>query len=218
VLFKTLTKICELIISVAGLSKVLGKIAMAMASLPTSSTTVDPMAAAILHDYVENFREDLPAFMAPSTCPMVYQTYWHCRILVAFLTPSSTPNTLLWPTSELITLLSADPEVKTPLTHHFSNLIILSLSKLVQLDETKESAVQLARDIVDQPGAAWDDMRDKFARLSRPTSSGAEGTASQGLQHLADLATATDANPGSGEDAVGLAQGASLALGYLDLV
>lgn len=201
------------------LSKVLGKVASTIASLPPSGTA-ETMAATILSDYVENFREDLPSHINSSSFPVVHQAYWHARLLVTLLHPviSGTPNRLLWPTSELITLLTSEPDVKTPLTHHFTSLLVLALSRLSQLDESKESALQMARDVVEQPGATvWDDVRERLVRLTRPVSS-VEAAASQGLQHLADLATAGQGAGEGADEVAALSQGSSLSLGYLDLV
>lgn len=108
-------------------------------------------------------------------------------------------------------MLLAVPDVRSPLINHFVALAALSLSKLVKSDKAHDDAVQLITDATDQPaGSHWDGVKDRLSALLRPGSS-ADAAASQGLQHLADLATAHQ----------GLADGdgaASLVAGYLDVV
>ncbi|KAJ4254349.1 Glucose-responsive transcription factor [Fusarium torreyae] len=195
------------------LSKLLNRLSHVVSTLqPGASTTEEPMAQ-ILADYIENYREDLPAHIEPASHPLVHLAYWHCKLIVVLLTPGATPAETMWPTKELINLLFANEYPRSPLVNHFASLVSMSLSKLVKIDRSREEATQLIKDIVEKPAAVWDGVRDKLADHIRPTSS-VEATASQGLQHLADLATAHEGIAPGADD---IAFGPSLASGYLDV-
>ncbi|PNY28098.1 transcriptional regulatory protein [Tolypocladium capitatum] len=196
------------------LSKLLNRIAFVISTLQPGATTVEQSMASILGDYVENYREDLPPHVDAASYPQVHLAYWHCRLLVTLLTPGATAAETMWPTKELASLLSANEQLRSPLMNHFVALVVLSLGKLSRADRSRDEATQLIKEIVDRPaGDHWDGVRDKLAEQLRPTSS-VEATASQGLQHLADLATAHEGIvPGEGE----VAFGPSLSSGYLDI-
>ncbi|CAJ0547743.1 Ff.00g044970.m01.CDS01 [Fusarium sp. VM40] len=195
------------------MSKLLNRLWHAISTLqPGASTTEQPIAR-ILTDYIENYREDLPAHIEPVSHPMVHLAYWHCKLIVALLTPGATPAETIWPTRELVNLLFANEYLRSPLVNHFVSLVSMSLAKLVKIDSSNEEATQLIKDIVEKPAPVWDGIRDKLADYMRPTSS-VEATASQGLQHLADLATAHEGIAPGGDD---IAFGPSLASGYLDM-
>ncbi|RGP80903.1 n-terminal binuclear zn cluster-containing dna-containing [Fusarium longipes] len=191
------------------LSKLLIRLWHAISTLQPGASTTEEHTAQILADYIENYREDLPAHIEPASHPMVHMAYWHCRLIVILLTPGATPSETIWATKELINLLSANDYLRSPLVNHFVSLVSMSLAKLVKLDRSREEATQLIKDIVDKPATVWDGVREKLTEKLRPTSS-VEATASQGLQHLADLATAHE----GGDD---IAFGPSLASGYLEL-
>jgi hypothetical protein len=93
----------------------------------------------------------------------------------------------MWPMGELIKLLSANADMRNPLANHFGGLVILSLSRLLNQEDSREKATTLIRDLAERPGGVWDGIRDKLSDLVRPTSSSGDVT----LQHLADLATAS---------------------------
>ncbi|KAI5464779.1 hypothetical protein BGZ63DRAFT_421775 [Mariannaea sp. PMI_226] len=195
------------------LSKLLNRVSHVVSTLqPGSSTTEQPMAA-ILNDYIENYREDLPAHIEPASHPLVHLAYWHCRLLVTLLTPGASPSETLWPTKEQINILFANTHLRSPLVNHFASLVAMSLSKLVKLESSRDEASQLIRDVIEKPGDVWNGVRDKLSDQMRPTSS-VEATASQGLQHLADLATAHEGIAPGGEE---ITFGPSLASGYLDV-
>lgn len=200
--------------AVTGLSKLLNRIAYVISTLQPGATTADHGMATVLGDYIENYREDLPAHVDAAAYPLVHLAYWHCRLLVTLLTPGATAAETLWPTRELATLLSASAQLRSPLVHHFVSLVVLSLSKLVKTDSSREEATQLIKEVAERPpGGHWDRAQDRLAELLRPASS-VEATASQGLQHLADLATAHEGVvPGEGE----VAFGPSLSAGYLEV-
>lgn len=171
--------------------------------------------AAILADYIENYREDLPAHIDAAAYPLVHLGYWHCRLLITLLTPGATSKEIVWPTKELANLLSVNGELKSPLMNHFVSLATMCLGKLTKAETTREEALEVIRDIAEKPsGGHWDGVREKLAERLRP-SSAAETAASQGLQHLADLATASHEGIAlGGED---IPYGAALATGYLEV-
>lgn len=167
--------------------------------------------ATILKGYIDNYREDLPAHIEPASHPLVHLAYWHCRLLLLLLTPGAIPAEISWPTKELINLLDANNHLRSPLVNHFASLVTMSLARLVKLDKSREEATQLSKDILDKPSGVWDSAREKLTELLQPASS-AEVAASQGLQHLADLATAHEGIAPESDD---IAYGPSLAFGYL---
>ena len=170
--------------------------------------------AAILNDYIENYREDLPVHIEPTSHPTVHLAYWHCRLLVTLLTPGATSAENMWPTKEMVKLLAANSELRTPLLNHFVSLNALSLGGLARIDKSRDEAAQLIKEIIESPGSVWDSVRERLTNQARPASS-AEATASQSLQHLADLATAHEGLAGETGD---LSLGPSLSSGYLDAV
>lgn len=197
------------------LSKLLNRISFVISTLQAGATAADPSMAAILADYIENYREDLPAHVDAAAYPMIHLAYWHCRLLVTLLTPGITPKEMMWPTKELAHLLSVTAEMKSPLINHFVSLATMALGELIKADATREEIIDIIRGIAEKPsGGHWDGVRDKLTEFTRPKSSsgGLDTAASQGLQHLADLATAHEG--GTGEEAPPL--GSALATGYLE--
>ncbi|KID92817.1 C6 finger domain-containing protein [Metarhizium guizhouense ARSEF 977] len=197
------------------LSKLLNRISFVISTLQAGLYTADASMAAILTDYIENYREDLPAHIDAAAYPMIHLAYWHCRLLVTMLTPGATPKEIIWPTKELAHLLSVTPELKGPLFSHFVSLATMSLSKLARTEATREEAAEIIKEITEKPsGGHWDGVKDKLADGLRPaSSSAAEAAASQGLQHLADLATASECLA-AGEE---VPFGAALTTGYLEV-
>ncbi|KJZ73181.1 hypothetical protein HIM_07378 [Hirsutella minnesotensis 3608] len=214
-----LTNLGEVCFHLMRLSKLLNRIAYVISTIQPGATTADAAMATILGDYIENYREDLPAHVDAASYPLIHLAYWHCRLLVTLLTPGATAAETLWPTRELANLLSASDHLQNPLMHHFVSLVVLSLSKLIKADRSREEATQLIKEISEKAaGSHWDGVQERLSELR--TASSVEATASQGLQHLADLATAHEGVapgegivPGEGE----LAFGPSLASGYLEV-
>ncbi|UKZ49963.1 hypothetical protein TrVGV298_004218 [Trichoderma virens] len=207
----TLGEVCYYLIR---LSKLLNRTAFVISTMQPGTSTAEPAMAAILADYIENYREDLPGHIEAASYPLVHLAYWHCKLLVTLLTPGATPTETLWPTSELATLLLANAHLRSPFTNHFVSLVTMSLSKLSKMDSSREGAVRLMKEILEKPsGGHWDSVREKLTDQLRPTSS-VEATASQGLQHLADLATAHEGIAPGPDD---ITFGPTLASGYLDV-
>ncbi|KXH46813.1 hypothetical protein CSIM01_06878 [Colletotrichum simmondsii] len=171
---------------------------------PLNTTFADRMLGSFIDAWVEDFREDLPAHIEPNIYPVIHLVYWHCRLLAYLLNPSAKSTDVLWPSQELINLLIGHSQLITPLHHHFTVLAVLTLVELAKLDKTKEEAIRLLGEFRDSslPASVFDGLvRDKIAdhlRLSTntttaPAPSAMEAAASQGLQHLADLATLSSA-------------------------
>jgi hypothetical protein len=145
---------------------------------------------------IESFRVNFPPGVTPTDHPVIYLAYWHCRLLSYLFSPTALSSDILWACRESVGLLTANPQLLCPLTHHFSCLTSLSLLELSRVDKTREEAAKLLRELLESNTApsAWDSaVRDRIAEKILPSaSSGAEATASQSLQHLADLATANE--------------------------
>ncbi len=189
----------------------LSKVSRVISALPTGATTADAPVAGVLNDYVENYREDLPATIEPVSHPLVHLGYWHCRLVITLLSPEAGHSEIMWSTKELINLLTANADMRNPLANHFGFLVSMALHRLAKYDSAREEAIQLTREILDKPGTVWDGIRDKLTEQMRPTSSSAAEDAAS-LQHLADLATAHQGVAATGDDGV---PGPSLAQGYL---
>ncbi|OAA70546.1 Fungal transcriptional regulatory protein [Cordyceps fumosorosea ARSEF 2679] len=211
------------------LSKLLNRISFVISHLPTGVATADPPMAAILGDYIENYREDLPAHMDAGAFPLIHLAYWHCKLLVTLITPGSTTSEALWPTKEVTQLLLATPHLRSPLVNHYVSLATMSITTLSRSERARDEALALARDVVDGGTPQhWAGVRDRLSEVLRPptSSSASAAAASQGLQHLADLATAHEGiAPAEGDAAVAAAAAAvaaaaataSLATGYLEV-
>ncbi|KAM0519879.1 hypothetical protein ACHAP0_005795 [Verticillium nonalfalfae] len=156
-----------------------------------SVTFADEVLGGVLNDYVENFREDLPPHIEPAVFPVVHLAYWHSRLLAYMCHPASKATDLLWPCKELVSLVAVTPHVSSPMSHHFTALPAMALIELTKVEEIKEEAFKLLkelRSLLTSP-AAWDIIvSDKIADHLRSMAK------SQGLlQQLADIAASSAA-------------------------
>ncbi|KAF6812593.1 C6 finger domain-containing protein [Colletotrichum plurivorum] len=193
-------------------SKIISRASIMIANFqePMNPTFADRMVGSLMDAWVEDFREDLPPHVDPATYPAVHLVYWHCRLLAYLLHPSAKSTDAIWPCRELIGLLVGHAQLITPLHQHFTVLVTLTLIELAKVDKTKEEATKLLAEFRDSalPASVFDGLvRDKIAdhfRLSTnvaPAPSAIEAAASQGLQHLADLATLSSAAAEKAEEA-----------------
>jgi hypothetical protein len=153
---------------------------------------------------LERCREGFPeSFFPPSKAPVIHLVYWFLRIMVELKVPTSELEEILDPAMHIVTQLTHNSSLMSPLTHHATALVTLTLIDLLNYDKTKESAEAGLKALVENRIApsGWDSaIRDLIVnKLSRSASAGAGAaesqqalTASQGLQRLADLATATE--------------------------
>lgn len=179
-----------------GLSNILGYFAP-VSLAPPRVLSPDSGAAPILSSFfnlsIELFREVLPQSITPSTHPILHMVYWHCRLLAYLFQTNANSSDILWPCKETVGLLLTNTQLLSPLNHHFFCLTALSLVELVRVEKTREEATFPLRQLLDSNLApsTWDAViRDHISEHIRPST--AQATANQSLQHLADLATATE--------------------------
>jgi len=157
---------------------------------------------------MERWRESLPAsFFPASQSPLNHICYWHLRILFELMLPESEPQDLLVPAMHIVTQLKHNSGLVSPLTSYSTALAGFTLVELTAYQNTKEEAESGLKSLLEARIApsGWDaTIRDMIVtkqqrlgtaaivRSSNPANSQHALTASQGLQRLADLATATE--------------------------
>ncbi len=206
------SEICITMLTIAGLSIILGHSAMIMlapSDLPPLSVVSGPVYGVVLRGELERFRESLPAsFLQQSIAPLIHLCYWHVRILVELTLAESEPSDLLTAAKSMIDILKQNPGYVTPITYHCTLLATLALIELVDYESARAEAENLLKFLLDSPLApsTWDTVMRAFISSTKPraipTASISSSktiadskhalTASQGLQHLADLATAAE--------------------------
>ncbi|KAI1134111.1 hypothetical protein F5Y05DRAFT_244598 [Hypoxylon sp. FL0543] len=186
----------EQVYHLARLSNILGHFAP-VALAPPKVLSPESGAAPILSSFfnlsIELFREILPESITPTTHPILHMVYWHCRLLAYLFQTNAKSTDILWPCRETVALLLTNTQLLSPLNHHFFCLTTLTLIELTKAEKTRDDATALLRDLLEANLApsTWDAViRDRIAEHLRPST--AQTAANQSLQHLADLATATE--------------------------
>lgn len=181
------------------LSNILGHFALvALKSPHTMSFQPDsrPLLDSFFSLSMDLFRELLPATVTPATHPFLHIVYWHCRLLSYTLQTNARSSDILWCCDKLVDLLIGNSQMLNPLNHHFFCITALCLLELNKTDCEREAAGLLLKKLNENQVAPsnWDNIiRDRLAEAVRPSTVHAmEAAASQGLQHLADLATAAE--------------------------
>ncbi len=195
---------CVSLIRCLGISSILGHLAtvlVAPSDITMAGSKTAPIIGMLLTGELERYREMLPSAITHTTAPIVYLAFWHIRLLVKRASASTEPSDLLDPAMQLAFIL-AHSTVISPLAHHFGVLAAVTLLDLVQVESTREEAERGLKLISEARtlAPAWDAaIRDMILRKQHGFSSGNVSTASQhaltasqGLQHLADLATASE--------------------------
>jgi len=156
-----------------------------------------------LRGEMERWRESLPpSLFPPSNSPLIHLCYWYIRILYELRLPESEPQELLAAAGQIATQLTHSANLTSPLTYHSTALAAITLIELTNHEGTKEKAEKslllLLQNRIAHSG--WDEAirelinkkQSSSAALPIMTESQHALTASQGLQRLADLATATE--------------------------
>ncbi|KAI5919653.1 hypothetical protein F4810DRAFT_476844 [Camillea tinctor] len=187
----------ENVYHLARLSNILGHFTP-VSLAPPKALTPESGAVPILNSFfnlsIELFREVLPPAITPATHPIIHLVYWHCRLLAYLFQTNSKSTDILWPCKESVNLLLTNTQLLSPLNHHFFCLTALTLLELAKVDRTRDEANPLVKELLESNLApsTWDAViRDRIAESLRPST--AQAAASQSLQHLADLATASEA-------------------------
>lgn len=183
------------------LSYIMGHWVPASVLAPTNSTPGSAArAAATFHLNMEMWRAHFPGDIHPDVEPVLHLAYWHCRLLAFLFTPSSLLSDVLWAVKESVGLLTTHSQMISPLNHHFTSLVALCLIELANLKASEGEAKELLNQLLEANIApsSWDGpIRNKIRDTMRPLpNDSTEATASQSLQHLADLAAA-EAPPAS---------------------
>lgn len=110
--------------------------------------------SSILSSSLELWREHLPEHITEESYPLVHLSYWHCRLLINFLTPDrpSPEEQDALPTQKYVHLMAANADLRAPLTNHFAYLAALALSRLLRCKTTAERAAGMVKDLLDSPG------------------------------------------------------------------
>jgi hypothetical protein len=188
----------------SGLSIILGHYS-SLTTAPTEipSLGVPPFAilGTLLRGELERWREVLPDSLANS--PLIHLSYWYLRITVELKQADSDSASLLTSAMRIVAQLTHNPTLVTPLTYHPTVLATLTLIKLTDYDSTRAEAESGLKTLMENRIApsAWDStIRDMIsnrkqigvATLTSSAESKHASTAAQGLQHLAELATANE--------------------------
>jgi hypothetical protein len=167
-----------------------------------------PVIGILLRGELERLRESIPPQFLPLNEASVFHIcYWHLRILVELALEESSPTAMFDVALHLVTQLNSYSGVFSPLIHYCLALAALTLIDLLEYENTREDAEKALKSLLDtrQAHSSWDPaIRTLITnQLQRPSnvSLGMSSSivASQSLQRLADLATAT----GEGRDIVG---------------
>lgn len=182
----------------------MGHWSSASVTAPENSTPgAGARASATFHLNMEMWRAHFPTNIPPNIEPILHLAYWHCRMLAFLFMPSALITDVTWAVKESVRLLTAHHQMISPLNHHFTSLAAICLMEMAKVDTSRDEAVQLLNELLEANIApsSWDDViRAKIrSALRPPTNSTAEATASQSLQHLADLATAAE-TPAAGSN------------------
>jgi hypothetical protein len=193
---------------VAGLSIVLGHFS-AIDLIPTDVPQLFFPPISILHvlmrGELERCRESFGPTVIGST-NVIHVTYWILSIQLLVCLPESEPSEFLAPVLNIVTHLAQPDTHLTPLAHYAVALAASTLVELAKYSSTRDQAEKGLKLLLEgrSYSSAWDAaVRDMVAKKQRGV------LAAQGLQHLANIATAAPAPPGGESEKTGPEQASS---------
>ena len=162
------------------------------------------MYATLLRGELDRYREGLPlSFLDPQNAPLIHLIYSYLQIQLQAILPEFEPSDVLRPAAQVVTELIANWTLQSPLIQHAATLAAATLIELRSYSETRSEAERNLKTLLETRtmGSAWDQsikdmiMKNQRSDLYGGSSKAAESalTASQSLQHLAELATASTA-------------------------
>lgn len=186
-----------------GLSVILGHFAGAALVFSDLTNPADPairLTGTLLRGEMERWRESFPqTSFPPSNLPLVHITYLHLRLLMELHHPDFELSGLLAAASNVVAQLTHNSDLISPITYQCTALAALVLIELAGHESTREEAetnlIILSQNRIAH--STWDQtIRDLISKKQSAAVPTAPLTASQNLQQLAELATAT----GEGRD------------------
>ena len=117
-------------------------------SLMSRESAAAPIIITLVLGELDRFRESVESVLlgAPN---LVHLSYWHVRLMVLRLTPSTTAAELLVPAQRMASILNSSYTPLTPLNHHFAALASLTLVELADFEDTREGAKKGIDDIIE---------------------------------------------------------------------
>ncbi|ESZ89727.1 hypothetical protein SBOR_9890 [Sclerotinia borealis F-4128] len=166
--------------------------------------------------------------ITPIESPVLHITYWSAYLLILLHTPQEDRDEQVRAAHYIVSQLSFNSDMRSPLTHHYKCFAALALPNLLRFEVTKKAAEDILKTFLEGrlAASAWDaSIRDFVIKNigAQRRSSGSQGqgplvaqqttggssvnakvddnqhmiaAANQGLQRLADLATASTEDRG----------------------
>lgn len=170
--------------------------------LPALALPPVPILGMLMRGELERCRETLPSLLLTSSnAPLIHLTYWILSIQMLLRLPESEATEILAPAMKIVAELTQRPTFMSPLTHHATALAASTLIELMKYEPTREQADSSLKTLFEglTVASGWDAAVKEMVLKKRHSSAGNPDPsigkhsllAAQGLQHLADLATAT---------------------------
>jgi len=199
---KSIHGLVNIYTDILGLSIILGHytaVPIASAEIPSLVVPASRIFGTLLRGELERWREVLPDSLL-SNSPLIHLCYWYLRITLEVIQADTEPSSLLTPATKIVELLTHNSNLISPLNQYFSALATFTLMQLTDYDKTRVAAEGYLKTLVENRIAPspWDltirDMISAKKQTSITILQGSEhaSTAAQGLQHLAELATADE--------------------------
>lgn len=117
--------------------------------------------------------------------PLVHLTYWHARLLAELIMPQRRIMAVPQACDNIFRLLADNPQLESPLRHHFLSLASLTLTELAKEEVTREEADILSDRYMQALGIGA--IRDKIAEVMQ--------TPTKTLHQLANVASVANSSP-----------------------
>lgn len=183
-----------------GLSIILGHTATVLLTTDRNAQGANllPVIKTLLDGELQRYRETMSDSLTRNSAPIVFLTFWHLRLLMKSslqTTDDAERAELINQATPCVSVL-AEVRHRSPLDHHFSGLAVMVLRELHGIESTREEAERNLKIMLDIHSSAtnWNAaVRESINRTLSNSANSHATTAAQGLQHLADLATAGEA-------------------------
>jgi len=129
--------------------------------------------------------EEVSPRLPESQYPLVHLTYWHARLLAELIMPQRRIMAVPQACDNIFRLLADNPQLESPLRHHFLSLATLTLTELAKEEVTREEAEILSDRYMQALGIGA--IRDKIVEVTQ--------TPTKTLHQLADVASVANSSP-----------------------